>query len=222
MKSTIFWDTMPCSPLKVNWHFGETYRLHLQCRISWATYQRESRWQAYSTLKMETICSSETSVDFQRTTWRYIPEDSILQSVFCDPHVFAHNLDLNLVEVWYRPSSDRQTAQVLRMDGRGITSDGVARYIMKQKSKMFSETWMAGGEWECRLDGFIQRWGFSFMTADVSRRDNLKLKVEKVRAFIGLSLGVFLNLTTQFSYIFLAVRWWSSDNFSLMRYFPQT
>jgi hypothetical protein len=23
---------------------------------------------------METICSSETSVDFQRTTWRYVPE----------------------------------------------------------------------------------------------------------------------------------------------------
>jgi hypothetical protein len=32
-----------------------------------------------STLKMEAICSSETLVDFQRTTWRYIPEDSTLQ-----------------------------------------------------------------------------------------------------------------------------------------------
>jgi hypothetical protein len=32
---------------------------------------------AYSlTLKMEAICYSETSVDFQRTTRRYIPEDS--------------------------------------------------------------------------------------------------------------------------------------------------
>jgi hypothetical protein len=30
---------------------------------------------AYSTLKMEAICSSETSIDFQRTTRRYIPED---------------------------------------------------------------------------------------------------------------------------------------------------
>jgi hypothetical protein len=33
---------------------------------------------AYSTMKMEAICSSETSVDFQRTTRRYIPEDSTL------------------------------------------------------------------------------------------------------------------------------------------------
>jgi hypothetical protein len=35
---------------------------------------------AYSlTLKMEALCSSETLVDFQRTTQRYIPEDSTLQ-----------------------------------------------------------------------------------------------------------------------------------------------
>jgi hypothetical protein len=31
-----------------------------------------------STLEMEPTCSSETSVDFQRTTRRYIPEDRTL------------------------------------------------------------------------------------------------------------------------------------------------
>jgi hypothetical protein len=46
MQSTIFCDTAPCSPLKVNRGFGGTYRLHLQGRISRARYQRESRWQA--------------------------------------------------------------------------------------------------------------------------------------------------------------------------------
>jgi hypothetical protein len=30
MKSTVFWDITPYSPLKVNPHFGGTYRLHLQ------------------------------------------------------------------------------------------------------------------------------------------------------------------------------------------------
>jgi hypothetical protein len=41
-----------------------------------------SAYMAYSSvLKMETICSSETSIDFQRTTWRYIPEDSILHNL---------------------------------------------------------------------------------------------------------------------------------------------
>jgi hypothetical protein len=33
---------------------------------------------------MEAICSSETSVDFQRTTRRYIPEDSTLHNHRCE------------------------------------------------------------------------------------------------------------------------------------------
>jgi hypothetical protein len=37
-----------------------------------------------STLKMEAICSSETSVDFQRTTRRYIPEDSNIYNHRCE------------------------------------------------------------------------------------------------------------------------------------------
>jgi hypothetical protein len=67
MKSTIFWDITPCSPLSVNRRFGGAYRLLL------------SRWflaqLVFSTLKMEAICSSETSVDTQQTTRRCIPED---------------------------------------------------------------------------------------------------------------------------------------------------
>jgi hypothetical protein len=47
IKSTIFWDITPCSLLKVNRRFGETYHLHLQGgKISRARNQRESRWQA--------------------------------------------------------------------------------------------------------------------------------------------------------------------------------
>jgi hypothetical protein len=33
----------------------------------------------FSSVKMEVICSSETSVDFQWTTWRCIPEDKTLE-----------------------------------------------------------------------------------------------------------------------------------------------
>jgi hypothetical protein len=80
MKSTIFSEITPCSPLKVNRRFGGTYRLHLQGRkISQARNPRENRWQGFIlvsclahfyTLKMEAICCSETSVDFQRSTRR--------------------------------------------------------------------------------------------------------------------------------------------------------
>jgi hypothetical protein len=75
MKRFIFWNTMQRSPLKVNRRFGGTCRLHRHGRrISQARNQRESRWQA----KMGVICSSETSVDFQRTTRRYIAKDRTL------------------------------------------------------------------------------------------------------------------------------------------------
>jgi hypothetical protein len=59
MKSIIFWDMTLCSPLSFNLlaGFSET--------IS-------------STLKMEAICSFETSVETQLTTRRHIPEDDTL------------------------------------------------------------------------------------------------------------------------------------------------
>jgi hypothetical protein len=45
------------------------------------------RWFAEpisSTLKMEAICSSETSVETQRTTRRHIPEDDTLHNHRCE------------------------------------------------------------------------------------------------------------------------------------------
>jgi hypothetical protein len=39
---------------------------------------------AYSTLKMEVICSSKTSVEFQWTTRRYISEDSTVHNHCCE------------------------------------------------------------------------------------------------------------------------------------------
>jgi hypothetical protein len=79
MKSTIFWDITPFSPSSFNRRFGGTYRLHLQvCHLL-------SRWflaqRIFSTLKMEAICSSAASVDTQRTTQRYIPEDSTFHNL---------------------------------------------------------------------------------------------------------------------------------------------
>jgi hypothetical protein len=47
MKTTIFCDITPCSPLEYNRRFKGTYRLHLQGRrISRTRNQHESRWQA--------------------------------------------------------------------------------------------------------------------------------------------------------------------------------
>jgi hypothetical protein len=47
MKSSVFWDITPYSPLKVNRRFRGTYWIHLQGgRISREKNQRESGWQA--------------------------------------------------------------------------------------------------------------------------------------------------------------------------------
>jgi hypothetical protein len=88
-KLNILWDVTLCSPLKVNRHFGGTYGLHLQGRVSRGSYQQELclppastlvSFSAYSsTLNMEVICSSETQVDSQWTTQHWIQEDRSLQ-----------------------------------------------------------------------------------------------------------------------------------------------
>jgi hypothetical protein len=70
-KSSVFWDITPCKLLNVNRRFGETRHLRLQGRrIILARNQREVCGEEISV-----ICSSETSVEIQRTTWRYIAED---------------------------------------------------------------------------------------------------------------------------------------------------
>jgi hypothetical protein len=57
---------------------------------------------AYSSAqKIEEICSSETSVDFHRTTRPYVPEDVTLQFVRSLNHI-VHNLKLGCGMVYRR------------------------------------------------------------------------------------------------------------------------
>jgi hypothetical protein len=53
--------------------------LCLLCASLWVSYMTLS-----STSKMEEKCSSETSINFQRTTWRYIREDRGVHNHRCD------------------------------------------------------------------------------------------------------------------------------------------
>jgi hypothetical protein len=82
MKSINFWDVTPCSLLRCNRRFRETCRFHLQGRKKFqqepASKQVAACWfllKISSTLGMEAICSSETSVASQQTTRRHFPED---------------------------------------------------------------------------------------------------------------------------------------------------
>jgi hypothetical protein len=82
VKSSIFWDITPYSPSNVNRHFGGTCCLHLQGRgrgLPSTSFMLVSCFAYSCALKMEVICSSETSVEFQCNARRYIPEDRTLQ-----------------------------------------------------------------------------------------------------------------------------------------------
>jgi hypothetical protein len=81
------------------------YKRHRFCLlVSCLTYS--------STLKMEEICFSETSVDFQRTTRRYIPEDRIF---------------LDLI-----PSSNQEYCGVFRVTGTpfGLLVGFISRLVI--------------------------------------------------------------------------------------------
>jgi hypothetical protein len=65
--------------------FGETCRLGLQGqRISHTRKKCEASSEKRKLLKMDTICSSETSVVFQRSTPSYMAEDTNLHNHCCD------------------------------------------------------------------------------------------------------------------------------------------
>jgi hypothetical protein len=66
IKNSIFWDVTPCSLSKVN------CLLPASLLISCLVY--------FSALKTEVTWSSEMSVDFQRATWHYTPEDRTLHN----------------------------------------------------------------------------------------------------------------------------------------------
>jgi hypothetical protein len=104
-KNVVFWGVTPCRYC-INRSFGGTYRLHLQGRRKNKIKIRElgpalqppahsgSRARIFSsTLKMEVMHSSETSV-YTISTRRHIPEDGILQLM-----LFRKNNHLRIIQI---------------------------------------------------------------------------------------------------------------------------
>jgi hypothetical protein len=103
MKNAVLWGVAPCRSDRLNRSFGGSYRIHLQGK----KIQREqvaaelllpahagSSLADFSTLKMEAIRSSETSVQSITSTRRHTPKYGILHFVSC-PH-FSMLYDENL------------------------------------------------------------------------------------------------------------------------------
>jgi hypothetical protein len=83
VKSNIFWNKTPCSPLKINRRFGGTYRLLLQGR-------RVSRQE--TSVKARGKKNKQTSVHFQLNTRRYIADDNTLYNHCWDPQILYNIL----------------------------------------------------------------------------------------------------------------------------------
>jgi hypothetical protein len=73
-KSAVFWNIAQCSPLKVILRFGVTFQQHLQALL--ATCFHALFLPVLFFDPKDEGCSSVTSVEFQRATRRYIPDDS--------------------------------------------------------------------------------------------------------------------------------------------------
>jgi hypothetical protein len=79
----IFLHITSCSPLKVSQRFRVTCYIDLQGRkmrqaLLSICFKLVSCLAHSPTLNMKATCSSETSVDFLRITWRYFPHDRTL------------------------------------------------------------------------------------------------------------------------------------------------
>jgi hypothetical protein len=76
MKNAVFWGVAPCKCGRLNRRFGGSYRL-LQLPA-----HAGSSLADFSTLKMEAIRSSKTSVQSATFTRRHTPEDGILRNKY--------------------------------------------------------------------------------------------------------------------------------------------
>jgi hypothetical protein len=117
-----------CSPLSVNRRFGETYRLPLQGRKNklwkkpvWRQVanricsplivnRNKSCLPAHAGFSLSLFfrpwrCSSETSVDTQRTTRLYIPEDGTLHNHRCE-NLKSYNIS------WRKPKTTQTRGMV--------------------------------------------------------------------------------------------------------------
>jgi hypothetical protein len=87
MKNAVFWDVAPCRTC-VNRQTDVYYSLQSPAHAG-------ASLADFSTLKMEEICSSETSV-YRRSTRHHIPEDGILHCLLLITGIAEKRLLLNL------------------------------------------------------------------------------------------------------------------------------
>jgi hypothetical protein len=129
-----------CS-LKVKLHFGGTCRLHL---LNQKVGQARSSLLGM-TLKMEVICSSETLVNFQQTTWHYNPEHITLHSHYC------HNLKSNKSNrLWQSLHYAIKIFYITKLNLQNMANQKLIKLVFQYKG----------------IESIVTEWLLSFMKTD--------------------------------------------------------
>jgi hypothetical protein len=90
------WDAMPCSLLEVYWRFGETYLPQI-CNQKVEFCFQVACLDCSLTLKMEALRSSETSIDFHRTTFFMVTTSRSPKSRLSSLYMYISRADLYLL-----------------------------------------------------------------------------------------------------------------------------
>jgi hypothetical protein len=83
-KSSIFWDITPCRSLSTDGSEEHVATDSKHSPMPATCFMLVYSLAYHSALQIEATCSSETSVNFQRTTRRYIPEGRTLYNHRCE------------------------------------------------------------------------------------------------------------------------------------------
>jgi hypothetical protein len=99
----VLFSGMPYSPVNLHWHYAGTDSPHLHGRRISHESNQPALLVTYlactSTLNMEAVGSSETSVNLYQITWGHILEDSTFHSHRCE-NIRSNNIVTNLRGVW--------------------------------------------------------------------------------------------------------------------------
>jgi hypothetical protein len=160
---------------------SETFRCTLYDLLSSSAYS----W----TMKMEEVCSFETSVDFQRTTRRYIPENCIIIVQSTQKQKHLHNFSYTLKKTpWppqpaselYRPSDRRVSAKLMptfcgQRVPRGQRDESLRPYSRLSRPKPLLLLPSSSSVVLTRLSGSPSRPTLFFLAVPGNRTQNLRI-----------------------------------------------
>jgi hypothetical protein len=126
----------------------------------------------FLTLKMKAICSSETSVDSQRTTWCYIPEDGTLHNHRCQN---LKSYDVTTVLQAERLAHTHSSVSVGCQFLMAVTMKGTVFWLVMPCNSERAQRF--GGTYRLHLQGRRVSQALNLQVASLDHSSTLKMEV---------------------------------------------